>query len=253
MALTESQRAVIVSGLGAARGFGFALAGPGALIEHGIASRPTDDADWFSTMEHAGFFDLAVEAVTERLQEDGFALLPVKRSSTFFKFNVSTPGGEVVEVDMSLDWRRYNPAEIAIGPVLDIQDAAAAKVATIFSRGEARDFIDLWCIRKTGLWSDTELFAMAQDRDDRINVPMFRTMLAEVGRSRDQRFADYGLTLDQIADIRSAATEFSAHIEDAEPGDFILPDHTGAVHVKAHANGRGGFTRHHWRTLPPRN
>ncbi|MBG6108847.1 hypothetical protein IWX88_002512 [Frigoribacterium sp. CG_9.8] len=204
-------------------------------------------------MEHAGFFDLAVEAVTERLQEDGFALLPVKRSSTFFKFNVSTPGGEVVEVDMSLDWRRYNPAEIAIGPVLDIQDAAAAKVATIFSRGEARDFIDLWCIRKTGLWSDTELFAMAQDRDDRINVPMFRTMLAEVGRSRDQRFADYGLTLDQIADIRSAATEFSAHIEDAEPGDFILPDHTGAVHVKAHANGRGGFTRHHWRTLPPRN
>lgn len=252
MALTEAQRAVIMSGLDAAREFGFALAGSGALIEHGIASRPTDDADWFSIMDHAGSFDLAVEAVTERLQKDGFTLLPVKRSGTFFKFNVGTTGGEIVEVDMSLDWRRYKPAEIAIGPILDIQDAAAAKVATIFSRGEARDFIDLWSIRKSCLWSDNELFAMAQDRDEGIDVPMFRTMLAEVGRYRDQRFADYGLTPDQIADIRSAAAEFSAHIEAAKLADFVLPDHAGAVHVKAHANGRGGFTRHHWRTLPRR-
>jgi len=178
VALTEAQRAVIMSGLDAAREFGFALAGSGALIEHGIASRPTDDADWFSTMEHAGSFDLAVDAVTARLQKDGFTLLPVKRSGTFFKFDVGTPSGEIVEVDMSLDWRRYNPAEISIGPILDVQDAAAAKVATIFSRGEARDFIDLWTIRKSTLWSDSELFAMAQDRDEGIDVPMFRTMLA---------------------------------------------------------------------------
>lgn len=241
-----------MSGLDAAREFGFALAGSGALIEHGIASRPTDDADWFSTIEHAESFDSAVEAVTTRLHEDGFALLPVKRSGTFFKFDVGTPGGEIVEVDMSLDWRRYNPAEIAIGPVLDVQDAAAAKVATIFSRGEVRDFIDLWTIRKSTLWSDSELFAMAQDRDEGIDVPMFRTMLAGTERYRDQRFADYGLTPDEIAEVRSAAAEFSTHIEAADPAEFLVPDHTGEVHVKSHANGRGGFTRHHWRSLPHR-
>jgi predicted nucleotidyltransferase component of viral defense system len=66
--------------------------------------------------------------------------------------------------------------------VLNIQDAAAAKVATIYSRGEARDFIDLWSIRASELWTDSELFAMAQDRDDGIDVEMFLTMLAQIDR-----------------------------------------------------------------------
>lgn len=247
MALTDAQRAVIMSGLDAAREYGFALAGSGALIEHGLASRPTDDADWFSTIEHAGSFDHAVDAVAERLATDGFTLIPGKRSETFFHFDVVTPEGESVEVDMSLDWRRYNPAEIAIGPVLDIQDAAAAKVATIFSRGEARDFIDLWTIRSSGLWSDSELFAMAQDRDEGINVPMFRTMLAGVERYRDDRFAGYGLTPEQISDVRSAAADFSARIEATNPVDFVVPDHSGDDIVRSHDNHRGSITRRYFR------
>lgn len=60
MALTDAQRAVTTSGLRAAREFGFALAGAGALIEHGIAFRRTDNADWFSTMENADSFGAAV-------------------------------------------------------------------------------------------------------------------------------------------------------------------------------------------------
>ena len=67
MGFTDAQLAVIRSGLGVARKYGFALAGSGALIAHGITSRDTDDADWFSTFETADEFETAVDAVVARL------------------------------------------------------------------------------------------------------------------------------------------------------------------------------------------
>lgn len=248
MALTDAQRAVTTSGLLAAREFGFALAGAGALIEHGIASRRTDDADWFSTMENADSFGAAVDAVTARLERDGFILKPIKRAKTFFKFGVTSPDGEIVEVDMSLDWRRYKPAEIAIGPVLNIQDAAAAKVATIYSRGEARDFIDLWSIRACALWTDSELFAMAQDRDDGIDVGTFLTMLAQIDRYDDRRFSAYGLDAGEIAQVRAAAVEFGTNVQAADPSDFTVTDHSGQDHVRSHPRA-GSSVHHYWRAM----
>lgn len=83
-----------------------------ALIGRGIAARRTDAADWSSTIAPAGSFDAAVAAVTDRLEQDGFTLRPVKHTETFFKFGVATPDDEAVEVRMGLDWPRYNPVEI---------------------------------------------------------------------------------------------------------------------------------------------
>lgn len=249
MGLTDAQRAVIVSGLSAARDYGFALAGSGALIEHGIAARPTDDADWFSTMEHADSFDEAVTAVTTRLESEGFSVRPVKRVGTLFSFGVVTPDGETVEVDMSLDWRRYNPAEIAIGPVLDIQDAAAAKVTTIYSRGEARDFIDLWSIRNTRLWTDEELFAMARDRDEGIDAEQFVVMLGQIERYDDRRFSAYGLSPGDISDVRTSAIAFGRSIKGTNPDYTAVPDHSGDIHVRSHSR-HGSVVRHHWRVRP---
>lgn len=249
--LTKAQQAVISSGLSAARGFGFALAGSGALIVHGIASRSTDDADWFSTLEYESAFDDAVAAVTKRLESDGFTVEPVFREGSFFKFGVVDRNENTVEVDMSLDWRRYNPAEISIGPVLDIQDAAAAKVATIYSRGEARDFIDLWFIRRSELWTDPELFAMAVDRDPGIESEQFSQMLKMIDKYDDARFALYGLTVPEIEAVRLAASDFDLAILDPSFPQVEVPDHTGEVHVRSHPRAGAGV-RHHWRSRPKR-
>jgi hypothetical protein len=249
--LLDVQRTVTKIGLQAARDFGFALAGSAALVEHGISDRPTDDADWFSTLENAGTFDAAVEAVLVALAEHGFNVEVRKRSATFFSFFATLTGGETVEVDMSLDWRRYHPAEIAIGPVLDIQDAAAAKVATIYSRGEARDFIDLWTIRRSGLWSDEDLFAMALDRDEGITQEQFTNSLGQIDRYDDKRFARYGLSDADVAGVRDAASDFADSIRGLHIESLTVPDHSGDVHVRAHARN-GGTIRHYWRARPKR-
>ncbi|MEO7121535.1 MAG: nucleotidyl transferase AbiEii/AbiGii toxin family protein [Lacisediminihabitans sp.] len=252
MAFTEAQRAVTRSGLAASREFGFALAGSGALIEHGIVSRPSDDADWFSTVEHAESFDAAIAAVTSRLEADGFVVTPIRQEGTFFQFEARTTTGEVVEVDMSLDWRRYNPAEISIGPVLDIQDAAAAKVGTIYSRGEARDFIDLWFIRKSELWTDTELFAMAHDRDEGIDVTQFLAGLKAADKYGDAAFVRYGLSSGEIDDVRKSTRDFGTSISPLDLAEIALPDHSGDVHVRSH-NRDGSGVRHYWRSRPTRS
>ena len=153
---------------------------------------------------------------------------------------------------MSLDWRRYNPAEISIGPVLDIQDAAAAKVGTIYSRGEARDFIDLWYIRKSGLWTDTELFAMARDRDEGIEVAQFLAGLKDVDKYGASAFAHYGLTPGEIEDVRKSTLDFSANIAPIDLTKITLPDHSGDVHVRSH-NRDGSGVRHYWRSRPTRS
>ncbi len=52
-----------------------------------------------------------------------------------------------------------------IGPVLAEADAVASKVATVFSRGYARDYLDLAGILASGRYSFDQLMAMAKAVD----------------------------------------------------------------------------------------
>ena len=246
MTLLDVQRAVTKIGLHVARDYGFVLAGSAALVEHGLSARPTDDADWFSTVENADSFDAAVDAVLAALAQHSFAVEPRKRGGTFFSFYATSSQGDTVEVDMSLDWRRYNPTEIAIGPVLDVQDAAAAKIVTIYSRGEARDFIDLWSIRRSGLWSDDDLFAIAVDRDEGIEPGQFMQALRQIDRYDDRRFTRYGLTEMDVLGVRKSALDFSISVRALDVTTLEVPDHSGDEHVREHSPG-GSATKHYWR------
>jgi nucleotidyltransferase AbiEii toxin of type IV toxin-antitoxin system len=56
--------------LRAAAGYGFALGGGNALIQHGVISRPTQDVDLFTDQEAA--VPAAAGAVESALREAGF-------------------------------------------------------------------------------------------------------------------------------------------------------------------------------------
>lgn len=47
---------------------GFALAGSGAIREHGVTARPTEDVDLFTSRAGAASFSRAIERGTEELQ-----------------------------------------------------------------------------------------------------------------------------------------------------------------------------------------
>ena len=54
---------------------GFALAGSGAIREHGLIERPTEDVDLFTTNQDVTAFSDAVTQVVSRLQESSFTAL----------------------------------------------------------------------------------------------------------------------------------------------------------------------------------
>ena len=52
---------------------GFALAGSGAIREHGMIERPTEDVDLFTTSQDVTAFSVAVDQVTDQLRGSGYA------------------------------------------------------------------------------------------------------------------------------------------------------------------------------------
>jgi hypothetical protein len=106
---------------------------------------------------------------------------------------VATPDGRTVDMDLAVDWRDREPVTLEIGPVLSIDDAVGSKVGALYSRTEARDYIDVDAIRATGRFSDVELIAAAVSRDDGFDVLMFASQLQQVQRITPDRFAEYGV------------------------------------------------------------
>ncbi|GAA2242911.1 nucleotidyl transferase AbiEii/AbiGii toxin family protein [Herbiconiux moechotypicola] len=132
----------------------FALAGSGAIREHGIADRATRAVDLFTSDVDPAAFDSGVDALVLHLERAGFVVDVVRRSSRFAQLRVTVGGGRSVDMDLAVDWRETEPDHLAIGPVLSLRDAVGSKVDALFTRAEARDYLDVDAIRRSGLFSD---------------------------------------------------------------------------------------------------
>jgi hypothetical protein len=162
----QFQREIARIALKASQGNDFALAGSGAIREHGLTDRPTEDVDLFTVQQAAPQFESTVNAVIKALRDNGYSVREDKRLQGFARLNVSDSQGlSSTEIDMGIDWRSSPPVHLEIGEVLDEQDAIGNKIAALFSRGEARDYLDLDSIRQTGRYSDQDLLDLAKNTD----------------------------------------------------------------------------------------
>ncbi len=62
---------------------GFALAGSGAIREHGVIDRPTEDVDLFTTTQDTAEFARAVERVVADLRGSGYEVEEARRAALF--------------------------------------------------------------------------------------------------------------------------------------------------------------------------
>lgn len=102
---------------------GFALAGSGAIREHGVIDRPTEDVDLFTTSQDVTEFSAAVDAVTEQLRGSGFTVDQIRRAPQYARLHVATNDGRQLDVDLGVDWRHDDPVRLDVGPVLSLADA----------------------------------------------------------------------------------------------------------------------------------
>lgn len=92
-------------------------------------------------------------------------------------------------------------------------DSAANKVCATFSRGEARDYIDIHAAVSSGLYTRTGLEMLAAGQDPGFSLPVFGQALRASARHGDGEYTVYGLSTDQVSELRSAMRSWADDIE----------------------------------------
>lgn len=212
----ELQRDITRLALRALDGTPFALAGSGAIREHGIIDRPTQDIDLFTSDLDAGRFDTAVSSVVNGIRDAGHAVDELRRVEQFARLHITTDEGRFVELDMGVDYREGEPVTLSVGPVLSLDDAVANKVSALYSRAEARDYLDVDAIRTSGKFTDADLINAARERDLGFEVPMFAAQLEAVQRLRPDQTIVYNVDAAELDAIKTRLTSWATELRTPE-------------------------------------
>ncbi|SDR79455.1 nucleotidyl transferase AbiEii/AbiGii toxin family protein [Corynebacterium timonense] len=192
---------------------GFALAGAGALREHGIVDRPTEDIDVFTVMEHADEFEESVDSAIAHLRERGFSVEVLTSNPGFRRIQVASADGDVIDVDLGIDWRSASPVFLDVGPVLAPTDAMGSKITALYSRGYPRDFLDVDAIRRAGSFTDEELLQIAENTDPGFDRATFALQLRQVRVLSSETVAAYRVSAADLALIQERLTQWADDIE----------------------------------------
>lgn len=214
----DYQREITRLALDSLSGGGFALAGSGAIREHGIIDRPTQDIDLFTSVTSAEAFAESTKRLVAALRERGLDVEEHRNAPQYAKFSVTSSAGQRVEVDLAVDWRSEEPVTLSIGPVLSLPDAVASKVSAVYSRAEVRDYLDLDSIRKSGRFTDAEILDLAVDRDPGFDVQMFAGQLDQINRlGSARRVEEYGVGEQELSQLKSRLSGWAQELRNHAP------------------------------------
>jgi hypothetical protein len=205
------QREVTKTVLSLVHNSDFALAGSGAIREHGLISRPTEDIDLFTTNTDAESFGRNVTLILEGLASSGYCVSIQQQAERFARLMVEKEG-LIVNIDLGVDWRENQPVIMDIGPVLNIDDAVGNKVSALFSRSEARDFLDIDRIRTSGRYPDETLLGMAKERDLGFSLDAFIRQLGFVVWITPYQVGAYGVGAEQLERIKARFNEWAREL-----------------------------------------
>ena len=91
---------------------------------------------------------------------------------------------------------------LGIGPVLALDDAVGMKVAALHDRATHRDFIDVHAAATRAGYALADLERLGATHKPGFSAEELMDRLAAVELRADQRFLDYGLTGEQVDEMR---------------------------------------------------
>lgn len=201
------QAEVAWTALAAIGGQGFALAGAGALIAHGLVDRLTEDLDLFSPQPGGAAHVTA--RLQQALQDAGFVVTfdssDTVTGGDFARLEVSR-GDRSVQIDLGRDWRQHPPVLLAVGPVLHPDDAVGNKVCAMISRGLPRDYLDVAAALRR--YDRTQLLELGFRRDPGLRVLDVALAMRTLDQLPDTDFGDYHRTPQQTAATRRAFADW---------------------------------------------
>ncbi|MET9271048.1 nucleotidyl transferase AbiEii/AbiGii toxin family protein [Kribbella sp. NPDC003557] len=214
----EHERATRIA-LDSLRDKGFALAGGNALSHHGIGNRRSDDVDLFTNQMNQDVGE-TVDAARQAFEEQGYSTEMIRQGPHHASMQVAK-GEETAHIDFGKDFRAKPPVESAVGPVISVEDAVGSKAASIYTRGEAKDFVDVDAAMQAG-YSTDHLLQLADAREaSPMDRPMFASLLDDAQRIPDAEYAKYGLTPEQTAGLKDRMGAWANQIRTREANPDI--------------------------------
>jgi Nucleotidyl transferase AbiEii toxin, Type IV TA system len=184
--------------LGAGNELDLVLAGGYAISAHGLTSRPSQDLD-FATRSAMPMAELT-ERLTEIFRDAGYTVTVIEVAPLMARLMI-VADGRTCEVDL-LKEPIGLPVSLEVGPVLALDDAVGMKVAALHDRATHRDFIDVHAAGTRAGYAFTDLERLGAAHKPGFSAEELADRLAAVELRADQRFLDYGLTMEQIDELR---------------------------------------------------
>lgn len=203
-------------GLHAAERYGFVLAGGYAVQAHGFLTRQSEDVDLFTSTSEKSDFPAAVADIVRAYQEAGLSVSVAMQTDAFARLHVTDGQGRTAKVELGIDWRARRPVRLDIGPVLHVDDAVANKVATLFGRAEARDYIDVDAVLSSDRYRRDDLLRLAVEADPGFDREMFATALSAIDRFPDEEFEVYGLSERQVTGLRERFRSWAGELRGSQ-------------------------------------
>jgi hypothetical protein len=200
----ELHHRLIKIGLDAlAADFGYALAGGYAIQAHHIVQRLSDDVDLFAPIDRRSEMPAATDRIVEAYERAGFRVERGHCSDTYVRLQVTDLGtGATSKVELVAEFLQHEPVPSELGPVLHRDDVAAGKMEALFTRAEARDFIDVDALLRMG-YTREQLIRLAAQRDAGFELAVLADMFGSVGRFNDRQFTAYGVDAERVRAIRA--------------------------------------------------
>ncbi len=145
---------------------GFVLTGGTALAAFYLFHRVSEDLDLFTPNPED--MQEVERGILELSLREGWAVKPERRSPFFCRVFFTEAGSEwSLKVDLAYDPGPWfgSPMETQGIRVDSLENIGANKVTALMSRGEARDFIDLYFILKETPLTFDQLLEMAKQKD----------------------------------------------------------------------------------------
>ncbi|MFF3159883.1 nucleotidyl transferase AbiEii/AbiGii toxin family protein [Streptomyces sp. NPDC057910] len=211
MNLNDLHRRLLADVLAIGTPYPLVVTGGYAVQAHGLVERLSQDLD--VATENPAPMDEIVRTVSAGLTGRGWAVRQIETDPLSGRLIVSDPNtGEKCEVDVLKEAFWAPPATTEYGPVLSLDDVIGTKVRALADRSAVRDLIDVHAASRHRTTADLETLGRRHARTE-FNLHELRDHLAGAEWWDDQAFYDYGLTPEQLADLRTWASTWATGLD----------------------------------------
>ncbi|MYQ48268.1 hypothetical protein GTW40_25035 [Streptomyces sp. SID4985] len=222
MNLPDPHRRLLADVVTAGAPYGLVLAGGYALQAHGIVRRAHRNLD-FASESGVGMEEIA-RGLAGALEVRG-RRVEVRGVGSFAAQLVvgDPPSGETVELALHKEALWEPPELTEYGPSLSLEDAVGTKVRALYDRGAAVDLVDARAA--AGRFSLPELEELGRRHAyDVFDLPTLQARLTGTDFYPDGDFIRYGLTRQDVSDLRAWAQHWSDDIGERLLEDGADPD-----------------------------